>query len=541
MIDFSNASILSYTHTPQFLGENLRYKITKNLSIQGWILNPDFTGEGVDQVYNQINQLLSGVNDYDDIVLNGYDLGEGKILSFNFERNDANKDVLYKKFNATIEVYDSGNLFNALSGYYSGLTWNNSNALASFSENFSYTRSQDDVSQYSQNIALRFNSGHDLPDTPINMAKVFASGFFEALNLTGLLGLSYNKFYRQYLTETYNLIDNSVSFRQDVEFPQESGLYAVTYSHSYELSENGIITVGENGSLKGLFEPLKDTMYAGLNNELPQAWNRCSGIFAVYAPSGAYQLNQNPTKKNVTVNRFEGTASFDIEFTNDPKYQTTYLWEYTTTIDISTDRVYTVTENGKVEGIGRRLLDRYPHAASGYQIVKSGISGRVLDTYNQFNPYPLNLNLVSTIEGFSFYQGNVSYSQTFSDNITLFPTSGIRQCEISISDKIPTQATNRFNILGVKELIQPTNQSTLGERTIDVQMVGNRYLPLANYLSYASGQLSGFKNIGTDIWTSNVNYKIDPMNNKFSMNLIYNYDGAYKSFTDVIFSNSGIS
>lgn len=539
MIDFSTASVLNYSHTPQFLGDNLRYRVAKNLSIQGWLIS--VTVSGVSGVYSGIDALLQGVNDYDDVILNGQNFGQGKILDFSFDRDDASKDVLYKKYTATIEVRDSGNLFNAFSGYYSGIDWSDAPILANFEENFSYSRNQDDTSQYSQTVNLRFNSGQSLPDTPINLAKTFASGFFSSLNLTGFLGLSYNKFYKQYFTETYNLIDNSVSYKQDVEFPAESGVYAVIFNHNYELSEDGIITVTENGSIKGLYAPVKDSTYSGLQWEMTQAWNRSSGVFSYYAPSGVYPLNQNPTKKSSTFNRFEGNASWELSYTNDPKYQSFYLWEYTTSIDVSADRVYTVTENGRINGLGRRLLDKYPNSLSGYQIVQSGISGRVADVYNQANPYPLNLNLISTTEGFSYYQGTISYSRSYNDNITLFPQSGIRKFELTISDKIPTQAVNKFNIIGVKELVQPTNQSTLGQRNIDVQIVGNRNLPIANYLNYAASQLSGYKNIGVDIWTSNVNYKFDPVNNQFSMSLAYNYDGIYKSFTDLIFSNNGIA
>ncbi len=109
----------------------------------------------------------------------------GKVLDFNFEREDESKDVQKKKYQATIEVYATGNLFNAYTGYYSGINWDRAEILNNFNESFSYTKNQDSSSQYTQEISLRFNSGHNLPDTPIGMAKTFASGFFEALNLTG--------------------------------------------------------------------------------------------------------------------------------------------------------------------------------------------------------------------------------------------------------------------------------------------------------------------------------------------------------------------
>lgn len=538
MLDFSQATVLSYTHSPQFLGDSFRYKITKNITVEGWLLNlPNLSG--VTGIYQDINTFLAGARDYDSILINGVNFGQGKITEIDFDRDDLFKDVKEKKYRASLLVYDSGNLFNAFSDYYSGLNWNNANVLENFEESFEYSRAADNSSSYSQQVNLRFNSGQNLPDTPIGMAKTFASGFFNALNITGFLGESYNRGYKQYYTESYNQIDNSVGFKREVDFPAESGSYAVTYNHAYELNTDGIINVIENGTIKGLYDPIYQSLQSGIAAEIPQAFNRCSGVFAYYAPSGCYPINANPIKKNNIINKFEGTANFSVQYTNDPRYFDIYVWEYTTTIDRNVERVYTVTENGKVDGIGRRLLNKYPNAESGYAIVKTGIFNRIATIYSGTNPFPLTLNPMSLSQGFASYEGIITYSSSYTDDITLFPASGIRKFEIEINDKLPVQLINKFNILGVKELVQPSNQSTLGVRDINVKMIGNRGLPISSYLNYASGQLSGYKNLGQDIWTSNAGYNYDPVNNNFVLNVTYNYDGVYKSFTDIMYNIPG--
>lgn len=539
MIDFSNATVLSYTHTPQFLGNTLRYKIEKNITIEGLVLNLQNL-DGISGIYSGINYLLSGVRDYDSILINGVNFGQGKITEFDFDRDDITHDVKYKKYRATMSVYDSGNLYNVITDYYSGLNWNNAQILDNFDESFNYTRSEDNSSQYTQQISLRFNSGQNLPDTPIGMAKTFASGFFNAINLTGFLGESYAKPYKKFYTETYNVIDNSASFRQEIQFPSESGVYALTYNHNFELVENGIINVTENGSIQGLYDPIYPSLQVGINTELPLAFNRCSKVYNDYAPSGTYPLNQNPIRKELVINKFEGIANFSLNYSNDPRYQNVYFWEYATTIDQNIDRVFTVTEAGRIVGIGRKLIDQYSNAKIGYGIVKTGILGRIYNAYSGANYYPLTLNLISNTEGFSQYQGNISYSTTYTDDITLFPASGIRKFEFEIADKIPVQAINKFNIVNVKELVQPTNQSTLGQRAISIRMVGNRNLPINNYVQYASGRLAPYKTIGVDIWTDSVNYNYDPINNVFGLNIGYSYDGDYKQFTDLIYSVTGL-
>lgn len=536
MLNFQNAEILSYSHKPQFLGDNLRYKITKDITINGYILNlPNLSG--VSGVLSGVNTFLNGSTDYDAIFVNNVNFGQGKILDISFDNNPTN-DVKYKKYKATFTVYDSGNLFNVLSGYYSGLNWNYAQVLDNFSENFSYALNDNGSSSYDQNISLRFNSGQagTLPDTPIGMAKTFASGFFAACNLTGFLGINYNNNFKKFYTETYNLIDNSVSFKEHVDFLSLSGGYSTLYTHQLEIDENGIINVTENSQIKGLYDPLIQSALSGLAAEFPQSYSRCLEVYSGYGPQSSYIINSNPINKNVVINKFEGTVNYNVTYSDNPKYQNLYVWDYTTTIDRNEDRVYTIVENGKIVGLGRRNLDKYPNAISGYSIVKTGISTRASGAYLAANPYPLSLNEISSSEGRAPFEGTIGYSTTYTDDITLFPISGIKKYEFLITDKTPVQATNKFNIINFKEIIQPLNQSTLGQRDFNIKMYGARGTPLSTYLNYISGAIQPYKNLGNDFFLASCQYQFAPLENTLSMNLSYSYDGIYKQFSDIFYN-----
>ncbi len=534
MLNFQNAEILSYSHKPEFLGENLRYKITKDITINGYILNLNNLS-GISGTYNGINNFLVGATDYDHIFINNVDFGQGKVTNVSFDNNPTH-DVKYKKYKASLTVYDSGNLFNVLSGYYSGLNWDNAQILDNFNENFTYNANDDGGYSYDHSINLRFNSGQNLPDTPIGMAKIFASGFFAACNLTGFLGINYQNNFRKTYQETYNLIDNSVGFREHVDFLNISGNYSAKFTHQLQINENGIVNVSENGEIKGLYDPLIQSMQSGLAAELPQSYSRCLDVYSGYGVTSLNNLNSNPINKNIVLNNFEGLATYSIGYSNDPKYQTFYIWDYTTTIDRSEDRVYTIAEQGRIDGIGRPLLDKYPNALSGYAIVRTGISNRIGMTYSGANPYPLKLNQISLTESRAPHAGNIGYSAVYTDDITLFPISGIKKYEFQITDHAPVQAVNKFNILNFKEIIQPNNQATLGQRDFSIRMIGARGTPINTYLNYISGAIQPYKSLGNDFFLSQCSYQFAPLENSLSMNLSFNYDGIYKQFNDIFYN-----
>jgi hypothetical protein len=91
MIDFSNCSVFSYSHTSEFLGDIIHYRTTKNLSIKGSVYALTNT-EGVAPIWSGISGLVSSAIDYDSILLNGVDFGSGRINSISFtEGNDVRK------------------------------------------------------------------------------------------------------------------------------------------------------------------------------------------------------------------------------------------------------------------------------------------------------------------------------------------------------------------------------------------------------------------------------------------------------------------
>src|SRR5215216_216981 len=112
---FENVALLSYTHTPVFFDAGIRFKVQKNFTIRGTLLDKS-ASSGVKKTWDKAAILsLAASDDYQPIILNGIDFGSGKIVSVNFEAGD---HVRQQNYSYTIQAYSAGNLFNALQGPY---------------------------------------------------------------------------------------------------------------------------------------------------------------------------------------------------------------------------------------------------------------------------------------------------------------------------------------------------------------------------------------------------------------------------------------
>ena len=90
---FSNAQLLTYNHENKFLGDGeFRIGGVKQISIEAFIdSRPNIDGihgnvdsSGVAETQEEIQKIILGAHDYEDIIVNNYNLGKGKILSVDF-------------------------------------------------------------------------------------------------------------------------------------------------------------------------------------------------------------------------------------------------------------------------------------------------------------------------------------------------------------------------------------------------------------------------------------------------------------------------
>ena len=526
MLNFENAAVLSYSQNSQFFGQIFRYQNQKNLSVQGVIRDVD-NYSGVSGIQYQINQFFSGDNDYQPITINGYSFGTGKITSVNFDQGN---DVRLKNYTVDIICYESGNLFNLTGLYYTGIQDSNNSPyhlLDNLSEDFSYNKNGSTFG-YSHSVNLKFNSGSNPPQSPIEMAKSLAAkliysnvpfGFLISGENTGIGRKLYN--------ESYDLISNECSFTESYDRPINNNGLLYTLTNSFERNENGIATVGEEANIKNITGTLRPEYFnenwIEMGSLLTGAFSRCSGIFSNYAESGSYPLYSGYTTLGKNINPFEGVASYNISFTNNPAQLSGFSWNYTNEISKS-DRYYQVSENGVILGHGIPQNFGIIVANNAYNNIKPSIYSRVYSFYTGYVDVILTLNQVSENKSSSIFNGSVNYSAQFTDNPTYSTADPlIRREVIEVNDSIPTPLINRFNIFNFKEIVQPANNATLGARSVSISLLGRRDITLTGFKNYAKIKLNENLPSGTDPFLTNINYNYNPIQKEFSANANWNF------------------
>ena len=528
ILNFENASLLSYSRDSRFFGDIFRYGVEKQISIRGNILNLTNTN-GASGILSGISGFVQDKNDYSEIQLCGESFGSGRINSISF---GASNHVRMSEYNASITVYETGNLFNLTGAYYSGvnkiLSDNKIHLIDNFSENFSFSVSEVGAYTARQNINIKYSSGSGGLN-PIQYAQTLASGLmsqpveFVFINneysgkLTGNL--------KSYFSENYNEITNECSFSREINTLRPSGFYSINLTHNCQTNEVGITNVSENAEIQGLVDDVYLSAQSGYQIEHPRAFERCSGIFEFYRGANSDNLSNSAITFGSNFNIFDGTISYNKTFTNDPSLKDRYKWIYTHKIDKSLEGVINTSEDGTIVGFGRPFVDKFPNAEYGFSIVESGIPSRVSGFYAFATNNSKPLKLITKRKNASEFRGEIVYSQEFTDDLTAQNACDMNLVEFSFQDSPPIHIVNRYNIFGVKELAQPAGNTTIGVRNGKINIQGSPDKVLTSYLDCAKGIINAHVPTGGDVYISECDYSWDKNNNKVGVNVSWNFFG----------------
>ena len=530
MFDFSNATLLSYNHKSDFLGNNVfNFRTTKELSVQGLVLTLNNT-EGVGGVWQGMSGLITGDADYDDIILNGENFGKGRVNSLSFRESN---DVRYKIYTANVIVWTSGDMSNMVTsdGYYSGLVPSGFWPMENMAESFSFNQKGARTAGYTHTVSLKARSGY--VGDPIAFAQSVASGMFAANNLTGLLGRYTGVVPKRTRRENYNLITRDCSFEERVELDLEStGNWSVIYTDSLRIDENGIAVIGEKGTVKGLAYPASGAAVSGYRAEYPKIYDRCLAVFEAYAPTGSmYPMGSTPIGKEIGFNPSIGSIDYSITYTNDPRISGTFSWEYTHKVERNENGAMQVSQDGTIMGFGRALVNKFGNALSGWNGISGQVSGMVQSYYANVVDVVRPIYLISQGDSRSEYEGTIQYSRVYSDDPSLIPSGNIRKTDISISDEKPVQMASKYEILNVGEIMQGATNPTIGKVKAKVALMGSRSATLANFLSYAKTIAGRFipSVVDMDVFLGGAFYSWNSGERRFELNAEWNYFSGFYS------------
>lgn len=530
---FSGVNLLTYEHKPVFFDAGLRYKIEKQFTIEGTLYHPS-NPSGVSGILNDQQTILSNSADYQPIVLNGISFGQGKINKIEFK---AGSLVAEDQYTYDIICYDTGNMGSQTTGVYSGINWATVFQIDSLQEKLEYSQQVDGSQSYVHSVGLRFNKQNS-SDDPTSLAKAFASNLFSSVNGLNAFLISYSALgnAKRFYSESYDLINSACAFTETVEIPAtRNGDYSVTYGYNIQLGEDGFTTVEETAEIRGVSSAvsLSHSADEGISAIISNAYTRSNSVYQNYNFSSA-TLYSLPLVQATISNQFEGSIKLTSSFSNNPKYQTGAIWQYSQEISQDEQGYIQISEEGTVIGIGRPLKDKYPAAILFYN---SNVSSLALTRISSlYSSYP-NTNgqaLTNIRNSFSenLYHGEIKYQFVYTDNNT-YVSSGMKKLDIDVSITNPVQVVEEFNIINYNQISQPQNQSTQGIVSINAKLRGSRISVLSDYITYITPFIQAYTNYGTDQFLSNCQYSWNPITNSFSIQVEYKFSQSYKTFTDL--------
>ena len=467
-VHLEGAYLLGYNQTNNFFGDTLfRRGSTATMTVNAIIdVRPDgsdgYPGSsnadnlGAKEAFDVINSQADNIGNWQEIQID-YGLGNkviatGRVTSLAAVRQNP---VRIGEYTVTLEIPISGSedAFNMEGPSHQGENENFQNGFpgtpgsigkifqdsgavfANFSENFTFSISENKSYEYEHSLNVQMLSGQHLAPDPIETSKDVARAIFNVAPSDapafGFIDEQFVGFYAKtnldhgggdisgvkHFSESYDLINLNCSFSKKCKLDGElKEDYSLALSHSLTLDENGIVNVTENGLLKSTLDNKtiaeRFTDVRGfLETEVKNAYGRCSDLFEdTYKPKGFFDpdyqgteagsaseesedLVTRPIKIGRTYQPNLATAQYSASFVNHQgKYLTNFIHEYTQTVDEDEAGVIGVKENGKVspylaatdEGESNENFNFYDSAETTYNSIKSAIKTRANASYGSY-------------------------------------------------------------------------------------------------------------------------------------------------------------
>ena len=538
-LDITNATKISQTNSFETFGGPITWKTTAEVSVEAVfsdILNP----KGQILSFTDIDEIQNS-NDYLSISIANKKYQRCKIISFNLASGNLNKSQIVKlKFKT--ESRDAS-ILSSLSGYYADYATANSSSSAlidSLRESISIANGENSI-RYSKEVSVKFNNSVKLTGASSNPLVSAAANFVKKIfnydSTTGysdtipnlnhggskLYDLLLQSNYKKFRNEKFDLITNECTFSESIDAANVVGDYSHSAVQTLSFDQNGITTVTETGTIKGLVESLINSAEIGYASEIVNAKTRLIAIYETYSGCSAIG-NNSYLSIDKTSDQFNGTIQYSIVATNDPKFENSSLGieeEFATTIATRLS-ITTVTRNGRIHGIhsSRYLgtqngLNKYP----AYLLAKT----RFATVFNQAKTdIPLLANnlspkYVERTESHSPLRGEITWSLTFSSDPKYANNDEVKSFDVQINEDERQNKVNEFLIINDGPLIQSTSGVYQGSKDMSCKIIGYRIEPSiasaklakADFINFAKDKFAGE---GDNDYLESADMSINPFN-----------------------------
>ena len=451
-----NATVVGYNQQIEYFGSDIGFKKTIGLDLN-CTLTDISNIEGVAPGVEGFLTFLNNSQDYSYLYVNGVlQEGTAKVVSFSVSEGDMVNEAICAMSFIIHSTYQDLSLLSS-STYYKDYAASIPDQyfgqiLDSFSDSISLSRSNNATS-YNRSISIAANKSRNIQDlgdvirTFVRDVLAFSTFSFPDLSSIepDINLIPESTTFKKFITETSDEVANTYNFQESLQASNIMGNYSAVVTHSYSRAPNGIESVTENGSIMGLTSPRISAAEAGYGVELTAASDRMKDFYDEAKLDDSPDLNTcDPggdllfLTKGKTTNTFEGTISYSLGASNDPKYkdgkdsECGARWEYNLTLD--SDGVYqTATEQGTINGNGNvkynpvghfsSLLGQYPKYQSAKTFFVNEVlasSGATLNnritTLINADEFAVSPKPTRRTQGHAPRQGVISYSRSFSNN-----------------------------------------------------------------------------------------------------------------------------
>jgi len=545
--EFQNAinlsgSAIGVSYQNKFLGENFgNYARTKTISLRGTLdfRSSNTDNDGVKEALSSYAQIASSAHNASNITINGHNFGTGKIVSLDFSERE--NPVRIGAYSAEIEIYETGNLSPELTArplddvnrIYAGLDslldtpmgsdvqFYHNQLIESITENFDFEDSEDGGRHHSHTLNVQFNNplgSHDFTDSNYpftNVAQSLAEQILNGANFDATEpGFSFlipnlsvyddsdNQAQKYLYDETIDLVNLQFSFSKKSRHHLQGRLtddFTFNSSHTVTLEQGGFITITENGQVKSR-KGLSTEPENGLNTYiLPSAYANCNAKLSSFVGDGTASTMggvgtySTPVfdplySQYITLSRTKqpkiGAIDYSVTFTNNPKYTSDGIHEFTITINESmSDGTASITEDGTIRpyGLKDKNFDATTQVGNIINNSNGSSSTRVINAlivYLTNNPSTTihsgnTISQTSTSVSYPRYGKSVSYNCNYTVDGTYLTlaqraAAGICKVDVDVSDNAPTLITRNYTIPNHKEIVQEGYQTSIGTRDISV-------------------------------------------------------------------------
>jgi len=522
-MNFDSATVLGSSTDYFYFGENTyNYKAKQNLNLEGFLIDSGILTGDSSSITSTIDGFLS-TDTIEEVIINGEVFGEGKLLQLNFPYDNSSPNA--KKINATLEIYKTGNLV----GF--PVAPNSPQFLESLSENFSF--SQDSEPKKSFNYSVDISYLDTEVNDPLGLAHSLASNLIDE-NLSSSLITDFDPAtYKSYSVEKADVISRTYSLSREYDLTTEGNNYDYNLNLSAKLGKDGVTTVTERGNVRGIVGADKDTLFQnakdGMDDLIASSYSRNETYFDDFvSPLSTHDLFNKRISTNKTYNKYNGTAQYQIVYSNDPAINADYNWTYTSEIR-KNEGVYSLSENGEIVGDGKPLpingSSSIENAQSAWNTIQAGIENRIQSLYNSNSNDFRPLNLINQDVSYSELDGTITYGYGYSSESK--EVDGGISSKAIFSESLPVDLKNNFAILNDREIPQKLNLATVGSSDLRMELFGKKDTTYSDYKAYVNKNISkyypssSFKEL---VYIKSADFTIDPRNNTAFLRATWNWN-----------------